>query len=103
MRSWLRIARAQHVLGSSADGCERRRRCVRRPGGLGYAAWTRHGDDAARDDVLSAFGTRLAAWAGPRAAVGRLGGDEFAVVLELAADRPQVRLEQVRSRRALTV
>ncbi|MFI5905456.1 GGDEF domain-containing protein [Streptomyces cyaneofuscatus] len=50
---------------------------------------------AAGDAVLAAFGARLTAWAGPRAAVGRLGGDEFAVVLELAADRRQVRLQQL--------
>ncbi|MFD4341805.1 GGDEF domain-containing protein [Streptomyces anulatus] len=76
---------------------------------------TRHGDDlavvmvdadhfkrindslghAAGDAVLAAFGARLTAWAGPRAAVGRLGGDEFAVVLRLAAERRQVRLEQL--------
>ncbi|MFJ8469660.1 GGDEF domain-containing protein [Streptomyces swartbergensis] len=31
----------------------------------------------AGDAVLAAFGARLTAWAGPRAAVGRLGGDEF--------------------------
>ncbi|MEU6285023.1 GGDEF domain-containing protein [Streptomyces sp. NPDC047028] len=49
----------------------------------------------AGDTVLAAFGARLAAWAGPRAAVGRLGGDEFAVVLELAADRRTQRLEQL--------
>lgn len=50
---------------------------------------------AAGDAVLAAFGTRLTAWAGPRAAVGRLGGDEFAVALELAADRRERRLEQL--------
>ncbi|MEV7317293.1 GGDEF domain-containing protein [Streptomyces microflavus] len=50
---------------------------------------------AAGDMVLAAFGARLTAWAGPRAAVGRLGGDEFAVVLSLAADRRQVRLQQL--------
>lgn len=50
---------------------------------------------AAGDVVLAAFGARLTAWAGPRAAVGRLGGDEFAVVLSLAADRRQARLEQL--------
>ncbi|MFF5893857.1 GGDEF domain-containing protein [Streptomyces globisporus] len=50
---------------------------------------------AAGDAVLAAFGTRLTAWAGPRAAAGRLGGDEFAVVLELAADRRELRLEQL--------
>ncbi|MEW1761535.1 GGDEF domain-containing protein [Streptomyces cyaneofuscatus] len=50
---------------------------------------------AAGDAVLAAFGARLTAWAGPRAAVGRLGGDEFAVVLDLAADRRQVRLQQL--------
>ncbi|MYW77694.1 diguanylate cyclase (GGDEF) domain-containing protein [Streptomyces sp. LaPpAH-199] len=50
---------------------------------------------AAGDAVLAAFGARLTAWAGPRAAVGRLGGDEFAVVLELAADRRTQRLEQL--------
>ncbi|WP_031056039.1 GGDEF domain-containing protein [Streptomyces sp. NRRL F-5702] len=76
---------------------------------------TRHGDDAtlvmvdadhfkqvndtlghaAGDRVLAAFGARLTAWAGPRAATGRLGGDEFAVVLELAADRRTQRLAQL--------
>ncbi|MFI6143754.1 GGDEF domain-containing protein [Streptomyces griseus] len=50
---------------------------------------------AAGDAVLAAFGARLTVWAGPRAAVGRLGGDEFAVVLDLAADRREVRLEQL--------
>ncbi|MEU5971991.1 GGDEF domain-containing protein [Streptomyces globisporus] len=50
---------------------------------------------AAGDVVLAAFGARLAAWAGPRAAVGRLGGDEFAVILELASDRRAQRLEQL--------
>ncbi|MFF8618129.1 GGDEF domain-containing protein [Streptomyces sp. NPDC015350] len=47
------------------------------------------------DTVLAAFGARLTAWAGPRAAVGRLGGDEFAVVLELAAGRREQRLAQL--------
>ncbi|KOU45728.1 GGDEF domain-containing protein [Streptomyces sp. MMG1522] len=76
---------------------------------------TRHGDDAALvmvdadhfkavndglghaagDAVLQAFGARLTAWAGPRAATGRLGGDEFAVVLELTADRRTQRLAQL--------
>ncbi|MGV9247995.1 GGDEF domain-containing protein [Streptomyces sp. NPDC003710] len=75
----------------------------------------RHGDDAAvvmvdadhfkrindtmghagGDAVLAAFGVRLTAWAGPRAAVGRLGGDEFAVVLELPAGRREQRLVQL--------
>ncbi|MFC9176768.1 GGDEF domain-containing protein [Streptomyces sp. NPDC057107] len=50
---------------------------------------------AAGDAVLAAFGARLTAWAGPRAAVGRLGGDEFAVVLELASGRCAQRLEQL--------
>ncbi len=50
---------------------------------------------AAGDAVLAAFGARLTAWAGPRAAVGRLGGDEFAVVPELASDRRAQRLEQL--------
>ncbi|GGX69112.1 GGDEF domain-containing protein [Streptomyces minutiscleroticus] len=50
---------------------------------------------AAGDTVLAAFGARLTAWAGPRAAVGRLGGDEFAVVLELPADRRAHRLRQL--------
>ncbi|MEV7296776.1 GGDEF domain-containing protein [Streptomyces microflavus] len=49
----------------------------------------------AGDSVLAAIGARLTAWAGPRASVGRLGGDEFAVVLELAADRRTLRLEQL--------
>ncbi|MGJ5899341.1 GGDEF domain-containing protein [Streptomyces niveiscabiei] len=47
------------------------------------------------DAVLAAFGARITAWAGPRAAAGRLGGDEFAVVLELAADRREQRLAQL--------
>ncbi|WP_274919441.1 GGDEF domain-containing protein [Streptomyces sp. WZ-12] len=47
------------------------------------------------DAVLAAFGARLTAWAGPRAAVGRLGGDEFAVVLELPVDRREQRLAQL--------
>ncbi|MBP5880711.1 GGDEF domain-containing protein [Streptomyces scabiei] len=50
---------------------------------------------AAGDAVLAAFGARLTAWAGPRAAVGRLGGDEFAVVLEVTADRRAHRLQQL--------
>ncbi|MFF1511852.1 GGDEF domain-containing protein [Streptomyces sp. NPDC058326] len=50
---------------------------------------------AAGDSVLAAFGARLAAWAGPAAAVGRLGGDEFALVLELPAARCVQRLEQL--------
>jgi diguanylate cyclase (GGDEF)-like protein len=49
----------------------------------------------AGDAVLAAFGARLTAWAGPRAAVGRLGGDEFAVVLELPAARMEQRLAQL--------
>ncbi|MGA4844761.1 GGDEF domain-containing protein [Streptomyces sp. G5(2025)] len=49
----------------------------------------------AGDAVLAAFGARLTAWAGPRAAVGRLGGDEFAVVLELTATRREQRLTQL--------
>lgn len=50
---------------------------------------------AAGDAVLAAFGARLTAWAGPRAAVGRLGGDEFAVVLELPATRREQCLAQL--------
>ncbi|MHB6912819.1 GGDEF domain-containing protein [Streptomyces sp. DB-54] len=49
----------------------------------------------AGDAVLAAFGARLTAWAGPRAAAGRLGGDEFAVVLQLDADRREQRLAQL--------
>lgn len=49
----------------------------------------------AGDAVLTAFGARFTAWAGPRAAVGRLGGDEFAVVLELPATRREHRLAQL--------
>ncbi|MEV6726673.1 GGDEF domain-containing protein [Streptomyces xanthochromogenes] len=49
---------------------------------------------AAGDTVLAAFGARLTAWAGPRAAVGRLGGDEFAVALELDSGRRVQRLQQ---------
>ncbi|MER6408880.1 GGDEF domain-containing protein [Streptomyces viridosporus] len=49
----------------------------------------------AGDAVLAAFGARLTAWAGPRAAVGRLGGDEFAVVLDLPAERREQRLAQL--------
>ncbi|MGW0632981.1 GGDEF domain-containing protein [Streptomyces sp. NPDC002758] len=49
----------------------------------------------AGDAVLAAFGARLTAWAGPRAAVGRLGGDEFAAVLQLPAPRRAHRLEQL--------
>lgn len=48
---------------------------------------------AAGDTVLAAYGSRLTAWAGPRAAVGRLGGDEFALVLN--ADRRERRLGQL--------
>ncbi|MEU6631765.1 GGDEF domain-containing protein [Streptomyces parvus] len=50
---------------------------------------------AAGDAVLTAFGARLTAWAGPHAAVGRLGGDEFAVVLELAPGHREERLQQL--------
>ncbi|MEU1407837.1 GGDEF domain-containing protein [Streptomyces sp. NPDC005728] len=50
---------------------------------------------AAGDAVLAAFGARLSAWAGPRAAIGRLGGDEFAVVLELPAGRRTDRFQQL--------
>ncbi|MEW1699476.1 MULTISPECIES: GGDEF domain-containing protein [unclassified Streptomyces] len=50
---------------------------------------------AAGDTVLAAFGARLTAWAGPRAAAGRLGGDEFALVLHLPAARRVQRLEQL--------
>jgi diguanylate cyclase (GGDEF)-like protein len=50
---------------------------------------------AAGDAVLAAFGARLTAWAGPRAAVGRLGGDEFAIVLHLPAARREQRLAQL--------
>ena len=50
---------------------------------------------AAGDTVLAAYGARLTAWAGPRAALGRLGGDEFAVVLDLPADRREERLAQL--------
>ncbi|MPY37429.1 GGDEF domain-containing protein [Streptomyces adustus] len=49
----------------------------------------------AGDTILAAFGARLTAWAGPRAATGRLGGDEFAVVLELSAGRRTHRLAQL--------
>jgi diguanylate cyclase (GGDEF)-like protein len=47
------------------------------------------------DAVLAAFGARITAWAGPRAAAGRLGGDEFAVVLELPAGRREQCLAQL--------
>jgi diguanylate cyclase (GGDEF)-like protein len=50
---------------------------------------------AAGDAVLAAFGARLTAWAGPRAAAGRLGGDEFAVALELPAAQREHRIEQL--------
>ncbi|MFE3430450.1 diguanylate cyclase domain-containing protein [Streptomyces sp. NPDC059171] len=50
---------------------------------------------AAGGAVLAAFGVRLTAWAGPRAAVDRLGGDEFAVVLHLNTAHRQLRLEQL--------
>ncbi|MEU6503894.1 GGDEF domain-containing protein [Streptomyces californicus] len=76
---------------------------------------TRHGDDAtlvmvdadhfkaindtlghaAGDAVLAAFGARLTAWAGPRAATGRLGGDEFAIVAEVPAALLERRLAQL--------
>jgi diguanylate cyclase (GGDEF)-like protein len=49
----------------------------------------------AGDAVLAAFGTRLTAWAGPRAAVGRLGGDEFAVVVQMPATSLEQRLAQL--------
>ncbi|MEV5432761.1 GGDEF domain-containing protein [Streptomyces sp. NPDC052701] len=50
---------------------------------------------AAGDAVLAAFGSRLTAWAGPRAAAGRLGGDEFAIVLHLPRGRREQRLTQL--------
>ncbi|CAM5472681.1 GGDEF domain-containing protein [Streptomyces griseomycini] len=50
---------------------------------------------AAGDAVLAAFGARLTAWAGSRAAAGRLGGDEFAVLLQLPAARLEQRLAQL--------
>ncbi|WP_097973388.1 GGDEF domain-containing protein [Streptomyces sp. gb14] len=50
---------------------------------------------AAGDAVLTAFGARLTAWAGPNAAVGRLGGDEFAVALELSVAHREDRLQQL--------
>ncbi|MGK5500479.1 GGDEF domain-containing protein [Streptomyces sp. URMC 125] len=50
---------------------------------------------AAGDAVLTAFAARLAAWAGPHAAVGRLGGDEFAALLPLPHARREVRLAQL--------
>lgn len=53
-----------------------------------------HGHPAG-DAVLAAFGARLTAWAGPRAAVGRLGGDEFAAALALPAARLEQRLAQL--------
>ncbi|GAA2767531.1 GGDEF domain-containing protein [Streptomyces paradoxus] len=49
----------------------------------------------AGDAVLTTFGARLTAWAGPHASVGRLGGDGFAVVLELPATRREHRLAQL--------
>lgn len=49
----------------------------------------------AGDAVLAAFGARLTAWAGPRAAAGRLGGDEFAVVLALPAAHREQRLDEL--------
>ncbi|MER5995856.1 GGDEF domain-containing protein [Streptomyces viridosporus] len=50
---------------------------------------------AAGDAVLAAFGARLTAWAGSRAAAGRIGGDEFAVALDLPAARRAQRLAQL--------
>jgi diguanylate cyclase (GGDEF)-like protein len=50
---------------------------------------------AAGDAVLAAFGARITAWVGPRAAVGRLGGDEFAAVLPLPRGHREVRLAQL--------
>ncbi|MGW5986218.1 GGDEF domain-containing protein [Streptomyces anulatus] len=50
---------------------------------------------AVGDTVIAAYGSRLTAGAGPRAAVGRLGGDEFALFLELNADRRERRPEQL--------
>ncbi|MEU5836359.1 GGDEF domain-containing protein [Streptomyces diacarni] len=49
----------------------------------------------AGDAVLTAFGARLTAWAGPRAAAGRLGGDEFAVTLQLPTSLRAQRLEHL--------
>ncbi|MEU6885569.1 GGDEF domain-containing protein [Streptomyces viridosporus] len=49
----------------------------------------------AGDAVLAAFGARLTAWAGSRAAAGRIGGDEFAVALDLPAERRAQRLAQL--------
>ncbi|MDP9954299.1 MULTISPECIES: GGDEF domain-containing protein [Streptomyces] len=50
---------------------------------------------AAGDSVLAAFGARLTAWAGPRAATGRLGGDEFAVVAQVPEALLERRLAQL--------
>ncbi|MFI2214969.1 GGDEF domain-containing protein [Streptomyces sp. NPDC020141] len=50
---------------------------------------------AAGDTVLAAFGARLTAWAGPRAATGRLGGDELAAILPVAAPLLEQRLAQL--------
>ncbi|MFY4721445.1 GGDEF domain-containing protein [Streptomyces sp. LaBMicrA B280] len=49
----------------------------------------------AGDAVLAAFGARLTAWAGPRAATGRLGGDEFAAVVQVPAALLEQRLAQL--------
>ncbi|WP_030705128.1 MULTISPECIES: GGDEF domain-containing protein [unclassified Streptomyces] len=50
---------------------------------------------AAGDSVLAAFGARLTAWAGPRAATGRLGGDEFAIVAQVPEALLERRLAQL--------
>ncbi|MGQ4355843.1 GGDEF domain-containing protein [Streptomyces drozdowiczii] len=54
----------------------------------------RHGH-AAGDAALTAIGTRLAEWAGPRGAVGRLGGDEFTVIARIEPRHQELRLEHL--------
>jgi len=72
-------------LATRAAWCRLATKAVRRPAGLwllavdgdGFKAVNdTHGHDAG-DAVLAALALRLAAWVGPRGAVGRLGGDEF--------------------------
>jgi diguanylate cyclase (GGDEF)-like protein len=50
---------------------------------------------AAGDTALTAIGTRLTGWAGPRGVAGRLGGDEFAVLARVEIRHQELRLEHL--------
>jgi diguanylate cyclase (GGDEF)-like protein len=57
----------------------------------------RHGHQAG-DAILAAIGARLAAWAGPDAAVGRIGGDEFVAAYDAASPQAARRLSDLKTR-----